>query len=504
MGRRAKGEGSLYKTIQKQKRPKFAATGECAICKNCTDRTACNNRQGYIKCEKCKNCKEECLKYCDRFYCKEIWQGQATINGRHTTLSSDYTQAKAKDKKEKVKNQKENGTYIEKSTVTLYDLCDKIVEDRFKRNQTGKNGYRTNKATLKRLNKSWFVHIPVQKLSDEDIKNFLDELVEESDSLIKKDYGLINRAFDKATPNIILKNPFDREEFKRPRSRKAKKKVRAFTVAEQKKFIHTLKDEEVEHRYKWAWLLSLYTGMRMGEVYALDKDRDIDWESKKINVNNTLTKDENDNIILGDRTKTYSGQRTLNMDCMVIYILEKAFEEFIPNPNNLLFCRENGDLINEGASNSAFKRFCQKHKITNKKDINQHMLRHSFATRKIEGGMPAEVLMVILGHKDVETTLNTYFDAFAEYKNVYEEKTYNYYELQGLTFDIVDKSFIISQELNTMLEKINISHLEDIDKEQLILVINNINKKYKKDDVIEEDTQQNNKSNIIMFPAFCR
>lgn len=71
MGRRAKGEGSLYQTIQKQKRKSFDIKGECAICKNCTDRTACNNRQGYIKCEKCKNCKEVCLDYCDRFYCKK-------------------------------------------------------------------------------------------------------------------------------------------------------------------------------------------------------------------------------------------------------------------------------------------------------------------------------------------------------------------------------------------------------------------------------------------------
>ena len=107
------------------------------------------------------------------------------------------------------------------------------------------------------------MHIPVQKLLDSDIKKYLDELVEESDSLIKKDYGLINRAFDRATPTIILKNPFDREEFSRPRSKKPKKKVRAFTVKEQQKFIHTLKDEEVQHRYKWAWLLSLYTGMRI-------------------------------------------------------------------------------------------------------------------------------------------------------------------------------------------------------------------------------------------------
>ncbi len=217
-----------------------------------------------------------------------------------------------------------------------------------------------------------------------------------------------------------------------------------------------------------------------------------------------MTTDENDNTILGDRTKTYSGQRTLNMDCMVIYILEKAFDEFIPNPNNLLFCRENGELHRVGASNSAFKRFCIKNKISKKKDLNQHMLRHSFATRKIEGGMPAEVLMVIMGHRDVETTLNTYFDAFSEYRNVYEEKTYNYYELQGLTFEIVNNEFIILQELNILLDKINTSHLEDTDKEQLVFLINNINKKYKKEEVIEEKTGENQKSNVIMFPALCK
>lgn len=238
---------------------------------------------------------------------------------------------------------------------------------------------------------------------------------------------------------------------------------------------------------------------------ALDKDKDIDWENYKIDVNNTLTKDENDNVYLGDRTKTYSGQRKLNMDSMVIYILKMALEEFIPNPNNLLFCRENGDLINEGASNSAFKRFCKKHNITKGKDVNQHMLRHSFATRKIEGGMPAEVLMVILGHKDVSVTLNTYFDAFAEYRNIYEEKTYNYYELQGLTFDIVDKDFIILQELNSILDKLNISHLEDMDKEKVMLMVQNIIKRYeKKEEDIEEEIEENINSKIIMFPVMSR
>ena len=130
------------------------------------------------------------------------------------------------------------------------------------------------------------------------------------------------------------------------------------------------------------------------------------------------------------------------------------------------------------------------------------MLRHTFATRKIEGGMPVEVLMVIMGHKDVQTTINTYFDAFAEYRNIYEEKTYNYYELQGLTFDLVNKEFIIAQELNNMLEKIDNSHLEDMDKNQISNLVQNIIRKYNNPvEETEKNIKEKTYSNIINFPA---
>ena len=129
------------------------------------------------------------------------------------------------------------------------------------------------------------------------------------------------------------------------------------------------------------------------------------------------------------------------------------------------------------------------------------MLRHSFATRKIEGGMPAEILMVIMGHKDVSVTLNTYFDAFAQYKNVYDEKTYNYYELNGLTFELIDKGYIIKQELQNMLDKINNSHSEENEKEQILLVVNGISKQYisteQTEQVIDNIIPNFSKSNLI-------
>ena len=44
------------------------------------------------------------------------------------------------------------------------------------------------------------------------------------------------------------------------------------------------------------------------------------------------------------------------------------------------------------------------------------MLRHTYATRCIEAGVPAEVLQKLLGHKDISITINTYTTIFDKYK----------------------------------------------------------------------------------------
>ena len=56
------------------------------------------------------------------------------------------------------------------------------------------------------------------------------------------------------------------------------------------------------------------------------------------------------------------------------------------------------------------------------------MLRHTFATRSIESGMPAVVLAKLLGHADISTTLNTYTDVFNKFKVEHFDKATEYFK----------------------------------------------------------------------------
>lgn len=464
--RRSNGEGSISVFIKKQKKK---LTGEiCNICKDCNHKELCNNREDCkLKCEKCKNCKD-CLNYCDRYYCYEVHVNQNTKkDGKLTT--PQYS----KKKKEAVQKNLDNlektkyNIYVDKSKVTLYDITKEIIENRLDKNITIDNSYIDNQNKLKRLSKHDFMHVPVQKVTDEDLHDYLKYMTKYSQSVITKDIGLLNAALYRAArKKVIGSNPLDdKDEFPTPRSKQIKEKVRAFTIKEQQLFLKNI--DKANDKYKYSWLLMLFAGLRPGEVYAINKDADINFEERKLHIRNTITKDKKGNPKLGDRTKTYSGIRAIDIDDDIELILKQALELYTPNENNLLFCN-NGSLISISSSNSAFKRFCEKHQIGEGFDETQYVLRHSAATRKIESGMPAELVRDFLGHKKITVTLDTYFDAFEEYKKKHSKDSQNYYIDIGINYAQISSELILLREISNLLSTIKKSHLSNFDKQKLL------------------------------------
>lgn len=95
-------------------------------------------------------------------------------------------------------NKINDNTIVDKSQITLYEIAKSIVEDRHNKNITNDNSYIANQANLKRLNKHDFMCKTTQQVTDEDFRNFLNYMTMYSDSVIGKNYGLINATFIKA------------------------------------------------------------------------------------------------------------------------------------------------------------------------------------------------------------------------------------------------------------------------------------------------------------------
>lgn len=349
------------------------------------------------------------------------------------------TRQEVKKKLEKIITELNTDTYVDKSKVTFYDIAKEFIDTAYQMNKLKESSYSRKLHTLKNISTHYIANMELQKITEKDLKDFLIYITKYSDSVIAKIYGIVNNTFKIAVRRNILRYNFldDQLEFEIPLSKKFKNKsktVSAFTIEEQKQLIETLRD--AKFRYKYQIFLSLYTGMRMGEINALDIN-DLDFENKIIHIRRTITRTFDDRATIGSYTKTVNGIRDLMMDSFVEKLLKEylASEYYTENDYNLLFCNSYKQCISTDTVNMMFKYFCKENNIGKGYDVHQHMLRHTFATRCIEAGMPAAVLAKIMGHANVATTLNVYCEVFDKFKKEHLDMSFEYLQKQGLTID---------------------------------------------------------------------
>ena len=167
-------------------------------------------------------------------------------------------------------------------------------------------------------------------------------------------------------------------------------------------------------------------------------DKDIDLENRKIYIRRTQTKDNNGKAIIGNTTKTNTGQRTLNMNNIIYQIIQGALEHKVDNKEHLLFCKEDRTMYVENSINSCLKRIAldlnvgiyeeenAKGQVVKKTDIHTHMLRGTFATRCAEAKIAPAVLKKILGHTDITVTMKYYVDVDVEFEKAENKNVEDY------------------------------------------------------------------------------
>lgn len=272
---------------------------------------------------------------------KERWYGVLTVGYTADDKPirkkvSDKDLKTAQKKFNELKLQVESGTLIEKDNSLLRDIIFAQIEKNRALNLVKISTYNRDIHTYKIIENDPIGNMPIQSIKERDVLIFLNKNLQRSESYLKKLYRMLNAAFRYAlSENIINKNPM--LNIKRPKSQIPTKKVYSLTVQEQQKLVEVLQGVEKENKYSAVFLLMLLTGLRPGEVLALDKDKDLNFNFKRITVRRTITKDINERACLGSDTKTENGVRSIAMSDSCKNLLNEIIKEWVPNPFNLLF-----------------------------------------------------------------------------------------------------------------------------------------------------------------------
>ena len=186
-----------------------------------------------------------------------------------------------------------------------------------------------------------------------------------------------------------------------------KKQVEAYNKDQVRKLVASL--EETPSFKNLGLLITIYSGMRIGEVCALQW-KDIDLEEKVIRVNKSIQRiyTEEDTMgkmkteLLISTPKTKSSQREIP----IVQPLFKMMKDFakICRPDYFV-CSGTTTPIEPRTYRSYYKKKIEEIGLPR---LKFHGLRHTFATQLIASKADVKTVSAILGHSDITTTLNTY------------------------------------------------------------------------------------------------
>ncbi len=223
--------------------------------------------------------------------------------------------------------------------------------------------------------------------------------------------GTLHNALKKAISlGMIEINPCNGVEFRKSITSK-EKELHYFNKDQIETFLEYAKEEN-EYIYYYFFLTTIYTGMRKGELMALQWSN-VDFLRNTIKIDQTrLYRKEKRGQLELSTPKTESGFRTLVTSKTVkqaLLELKNRQQNYLPfyserkYPNtDFVFCFKNFNPIADRTVNGAFERISKKAKLSK---IKVHDLRHTHAVLLRQAGVSLEDIQGIPGHKNPTATL---------------------------------------------------------------------------------------------------
>ncbi|WP_028308773.1 tyrosine-type recombinase/integrase [Desulfitibacter alkalitolerans] len=345
---------------------------------------------------------------------------QATITAGHDANGKPKRRAfYGKTRKEAVSKMNEalqslqQGNYVEPSRITFGEWIQRWLDD-YAKPKTRQTTWESYEVIIKTHIIPDLGKIPLAKLQASDLQRFYNQKLQSgrikdnsglSTRYVRYMHTLIKKSLDQALKeNLISKNMANATQ---PPTVKTKK----MTCLTEDQLV-TLIDVARQDRLAAAFILDIATGLRRGELLGLKWDV-LDLSKGNIVVKRQLLSVKGGSVIEED-IKTKSSERNIPIPANIVKELkvhkarqakEKlAFGEAYQN-NNLVFCKEDGSLLDPREFTKRFQGLLKKAELPK---IRLHDIRHSHASLLLAKGVSPKVIQERLGHSSITITLDLY------------------------------------------------------------------------------------------------
>lgn len=345
--------------------------------------------------------------------------------------------ASLRDKEKQFERNKLDGMDVyAMSKATLNYVFDRYIETKKELRSTTYTNYLY---MYNRFVRGGFGKNMIANIKYSDVLRFYQSLLEKGMKVNTLDtiHTVLHPTFQMAVrDDVIRTNPSDGVMAELKRSTKKNVGVRhALTLEQERKFLDFVEKDENANRWKNLYVVMFGTGCRIGEIIGL-RWEDVDFDNRMITIDHNITYyPRSDNSYKSEfrlsLPKTAAGIRTVPMIDEVYEALldEKRCQDAgsmfctaeVEGMSGFIFCNRFGNLHNPAAINRAIKRHVEdcnaKEVIIAKREKREpvilprfscHIARHTFCSRLCENEVNVKVIQSVMGHKNIETTMDIY------------------------------------------------------------------------------------------------